>query len=274
MSFLRVVEVFPPLVPDPATAAADWRPESWAKACSPLKEVADVVLVADLALPRRMFLSPVEAAARLKGHGFRAFPTLVVRDMNSAGFQTALRSCAALGLDGVMVAWGDDYPAGSGVTNVRDYHTLAEAVKVARSVLDESTGGSMLLAPVSLEKDPGAMSRGKERLEAGADYLLAQPPTTDALGTFDSHLELLEGAGLSGKVLLGVFPFRDDDDLAECESKFEWDLPERVHSIAQSGVEALDAECKSVVERLREEEMPGVYLSTRGDPTWAQRLLL
>jgi hypothetical protein len=73
--------------------------------------------------------------------------------------------------------------------------------------------------------------------------------------------------------LLNVFPFRDLDDVRECEAYFGWSLPDGLHRTAAKGQRALfDAE-KDVVASIRGRGLPGVYLNTRGTPRIAERFL-
>ena len=111
------------------------------------------------------------------------------------------------------------------------------------------------------------------RLRAGADMLLAQPPTTDAEETFDRHASTVRKAGLEGRVILSVFPFKGERDVRLYERKFGWALPKALHRAAARGEGHLLETGREVVRRLRSEKQPGVYAITRGDPAVAERLL-
>jgi hypothetical protein len=74
-------------------------------------------------------------------------------------------------------------------------------------------------------------------------------------------------------VLPGVFPFRSAPDVARCEAFFGWALPKSLHRVARAGKEALNEEASRVVKELRTQGYPGVYVSTRGTPLTARRLL-
>jgi len=115
-------------------------------------------------------------------------------------------------------------------------------------------------------------AQAKSRLEAGADYLLAQPPTFDS-DTLDKHLSRLEKSGIRDKVLLNVFPFKDSKDLDYCERYFGWKFPGHFRELAESGESALLKEQRNVVRRLRNGGFPGFYVSTRGNPSVARSLL-
>jgi len=154
--------------------------------------------------------------------------------------------------------------------------TKGEETLLHQSELIGRAGSSIrLFAPVDLIglATPRGVNLAKHRLGAGADFLLAQPPTTDAGRTFDHHASLLEGSGLKDSVLLNVFPFRNEKDIKDYERYFGWRLPKSLHQAAGSGEASLIKEEKKVIRRLRAEKFPGVYLTTRGTPAVAGRLL-
>ncbi len=280
MAFLKVVEVFPPLFP---LSGAEGRHlglkggvERFVEEARVVRDVADVILVADVKNQKGLRMSTLGAAALLSERlGVKAAPVVVVRDLNRLSFTSSILTGMIMDLGSMMIVWGDRLPAGGGTTNVRDFSTLAEAIKEASKIRARARARAQLLAPVDLDSlaSPRGVERARKRLRAGADYLLAQPPTTDAGATFDRHAGLLEPAGLKGKVLLNVFPFRDARDARECEKYFGWKLPRSLHQIAAAGPDVLSKEQEDVVGRLREEGFPGVYLNTRGAPEVAVRLL-
>ena len=241
-----------------------------------IREFADVFLVADLKDPTLLKLSTLEAALLLRERlGVDASPVIVVRDMNRQQFLSSVLAGITLGLGSMMIAWGDDYPPRAGLTNVRDFPRLAAAIRQASGVRRRARAPTTLMAPVDVEKlaTAAGVALAKGRLRAGADYLLAQPPTTDADATFERHLSLLEGAGLKGRVLLNVFPFWDEKDVRASERYFGWKLPQELHRTAKREKESLLQSGREVVRRIRAESLPGVYVSTRGVPTVAETLL-
>ncbi len=280
MAFLKVVEVFPPLFPSPAADGGhlglEAKVERFVEEARSLRNLADVILVADLKDPNLLKMSTLEAAAILEERlGVRAAPVVVARDMNRQRFLSTVLTGLGIGLSSMMIAWGDSFPAGSGSTNVRDFRSLAEAIRRASSIGKMAPSSLLLLAPIDLNSlaHPEGVKRARERLRAGADYLLAQPPTTDPRGTFDAHSSLLAKTGLKERVLPNVFPFRNAKDIRECEKYFGWKLPRALHEDAARGGGALFEAERAVVGRLRREGFPGVYLSTRGTPSVARRLL-
>ena len=272
--------MFPPLLPvlHPPTEDAGTFHGSMLlhKELESIKSSADVVLVANVKSPGLLKTDTVHAAIEIQEKLHR--PTaaaVVVRDQNRAQFDTAVFTAASAGLDSLFLAWGDDYPPSSGITNVRDFSSLADAIRRASVIRSKARAKTRIFAPVdvgSLAK-PKGVALAKGRLRAGADLLLAQPPTTDPAETFDAHASLVGKAGLKDKVLLSVFPFRDLNDIKRYEELFGWKLPNRIHQEASKGETRLDQLARGVVQRLGTEAFPGVYLVARGNPGIASHLL-
>ena len=277
MGFLRVVEVFPPLIASSKDAPRVRRNvlEEWLSSMEGLQGHADLVMVANLKDPEFIKMDTVEASILLKERlGVETAPVLVVRDVNRPQLLSSVFTCLTMGVGACMVAWGDDYPKWSGFENVRDFSNLSSAIKASRRVASRTKSPLRLFAPINLADLGGKETRrAKRRLKAGAELLLAQPPTTDAGDAFNNHSSTVARAGLDGRVVLSVFPFRDKDDIDDCKERFGWKFPKRIVNAAKSGPEALLAEERAVVRRIRDEGFPGIYLSTRGDPGWAERLL-
>ena len=277
MAFLRVVEVLPPLF---RSSAGDLR---GAKAAlgrftsdvRKFRRYADVFLVANVKDPKVLKLDTVHLASILhEALGVDAAPVIVVRDQNKPQFLASVLTAMLGGAGSVMVAWGDDYPGGT-ASNVRDFESLAGAVAQTARLRRAARPDAMVFAPVNLERltEPRELALAEERLAAGADLLLAQPPTTDAKGTFERHLALLDRVGLRKKVLLSVFPFMGRSDVSRYERMFGWRLPASLHDVARGGrAPLLEAE-RAVVRRMRRERLPGVYLSTRGNISLARDVL-
>ena len=274
-----MVEVFPPLFPTPGRKEdhVDFE-HSLERFLDDAKRVrghADVLLVADVKNPKLLKFSALQAAALLKERlGVAVAPVLVARDSSRPQFLSSVLTGMSLELDYLMYAWGDDYPAAAHATNVRDFRSLSEALRESSLIRGRARAGTRFLAPVDVEAlaGPGEVARARERLRAGADILLAQPPTTDMVA-LDRHEGLLREAKLKDRVLLNVFPFRDLKDVRECETYFGWRLSKSLHSTAEKGERALFEEERDVVIALRGRGFPGVYLNTRGTPAIAERLL-
>jgi len=280
VGFLRVVEVFPPLFPvgsaDNAPLELEQKLDRFVEDVRGVRDFGDLFLVANVKDPDLLKVSTIEAAFVLQDRiRVRAAPVLVVRDMNRLQFLSSVVTALSFELDSLMVAWGDRYPSSARATNVRDFASLGSALHEVSSVRRKARSPMRLLAPIDLTRlgTSQGVALAKERLRAGATYLLAQPPTTDADEVFDKHSRALEKAGLKGSVLLNVFPFRDQKDVGYSEKYFGWKLPPSLHGVASKGeVALLDLE-KEVVRRMREEGFPGIYLTTRGNPSVAERLL-
>jgi len=279
MAFLRVVELLPPLFPLSKSRKVhidvEEGIERFLVEARSLRQHADVVLVADVKDPRLLKLSTLEAAAILKERlRVNAAPVLVVRDSNRIHFLSAVMTGLALKFGYLMLAWGDSYSVGTGATNVRDFSSLAESIREAALLRRRTRAATKFFAPVDVEQL--ATSKGvalaKGRIGAGADYLLAQPPTTD-IEDLEKHVRLLRGVGLEDRVLLNVFPFKDLNDVRRCEAYFGWRLPRRLHRAAKEGGSALFEAEREVTRRLREGGLPGLYLNARGIPGIAESLL-
>lgn len=242
-----------------------------------VENLVDCFVVADMKDLGRLKLSSIYTAAMLKQElDTEVIPVIAVRDTNRSGVRTLFLTALSYGLDSVMLVWGDRYVDGEGSANVYDYPSLSEAIKEMRGLADRANIGATILAPVNvatLETKKGA-SIAASRLESGADCLLAQPPTSDVSVAFPEHLRLLDGKKLRQNVLLNVFPFRDKADIEACRARFGWKIPDVADRLADEGGEArLIKESKMVVEKMRENRLPGVYVSTRGRPELARFIL-
>ena len=277
--FLRVVEVLPPLFPVSRkradVLALDAEMQRFTAGVRGVRDLADVFLVANVKDQAFLKLDTVHTAATLREVlGVEAAPVLVVRDQNRPHFLSSALTSVSRGFKWMMIAWGEDYPPFANATNVRDFARLAKAIGEASLIRSRARSPTRIFAPVDVNglASPRGVSLAKERLRAGADVLLAQPPTTDSGETFDRHAALVENAGLGGKVLLNVFPFKDAGDVRRYERMFGWDLRD-VREAAAKGEGYLIEQERKVIRRLRSEGYPGVYLTARGNPAIAKKLL-
>jgi 5,10-methylenetetrahydrofolate reductase len=277
LGFLRVVEVFPPILPHSSGERVSIKQgvERFVSGVGSVREYCDLVLVADVKDPGILKFSSVQAAALLEREaGVRAAPVIVARDSNRPRLLSDILTAYGLGLRNLMIAWGDRYRA-SEPRNVYDFPDLASVISEARGIANRAGIKARILAPVNLDAlgNLRGVSTARGRLKAGADLLLAQPPTTDSKSTLENHSRLLDATSLKGVVLPGVFPFTDSADVLRCEEKFGWRLPKGLHETARKGAPNLLAEAREVISALPLRGFPGVCVSTRGDPTYARRLL-
>ncbi len=277
MPFLRVVEVFQPLFPSEGGGRLDISAglDEFVAGVRGIRDLCDVVLVGDHKSSGFVKFSAVESAAILEREaGVKAAPVVVARDSNKASVRSAILTAYGLGLRNLMVAWGDRYPAGE-PKNVYDFKDLASVVSEARSISTRAGIHARILAPVDISSLGGTegVERARARLKAGADLLLAQPPTTDAGESFERHVGLLKASGLEKNVLLGVFPFKSRADVDACERSFGWNLPPLLHRSAGRGERALLEASTEVSHQIRVARLQGVYLSTRGTPSVARAIL-
>ena len=280
MAFLRIVEVLPPVFPESSSKddhiLVGTRMERFAEELKRIRDFADVFLLANVKNPRLLKLDLVQTAIFLqKDLRIRVAPVTVVRNQNRSQFLSTVLTGVVAGLDSMMIAWGDDLPASAMTSNVRDFPNLASAIREASLIRSRTKTTTRLLSPVDLDSlaDARGVFRARERIKSGADLLLAQPPTTTLGGVFEIHASLILRAGLKRKVLPNVFHFHGEQDIRRYESMFGWKLPDELHKAAREGERGLIEEERDVVHRLRKEKFPGVYLSTRGRPEIARRLL-
>jgi len=279
--FTTVVEIFPPnfsaeTAKEPLLGLRQ-KTEDVVSRVRKVENLVDCFVVADMKDLGRLKLSSIYTAAMLKQElDTEVIPVIAVRDTNRSGVRTLFLTALSYGLDSVMLVWGDRYADGEGSANVYDYPSLSEAIKEMRGLADRANINATILAPVNvatLETKKGA-SIAASRLESGADCLLAQPPTSDVSVAFPEHLRLLDGKKLRQNVLLNAFPFRDKADIEACRARFGWKIPDVADRLADEGGEArLIKESKMVVEKMRENRLPGVYVSTRGKPELARFIL-
>ncbi len=240
-----------------------------------IQNLSDAFLLADVKDPGRMKLPTVLSASILRERtGVEAIPVITARDSNKTAVMGSLLSAYSLGLTTIALVWGDRYEE-EGPKNVYDFRSLAELIRLARKLAERCGSKCRVLAPVDLPAlaTEKGLRLARERLNSGADMLLAQPPTTDSLTALPRHIRLIERAGLQGKVLLNVFPFRSDKDIEACREKFGWELPRRLDAIGRKGESALLSEARKVANAIDRRGFPGVYVSTRGRPEVAKFIL-
>ena len=279
--FTTMVEIFPPnfnseMAKEPLLGLRQKTQDIVAR-MKKVENLADCILVADMKDVGRLKLSSVYTAAMLKQElDIEVIPVIGARDANRSAVRTLFLSALSYGLDSVMLVWGDKYGEGDGSSNVYDYPSLSVVVKEMRELADRANVKATILAPVNVAAL--GTKKGEEiassRIKSGADCLLAQPPTTDVAETLPRHEKALEEKKLKDHVLLNVFPFTGKEDIDACRKRFGWDISAALDRMAIDGGEArLLKESRSVVEKMRDDHLPGVYVSTRGKPELARFIL-
>jgi 5,10-methylenetetrahydrofolate reductase len=279
--FTTMVEIFPPnfsaeTAKEPLLGLRQKTQDIVAR-MKKVENLADCILVADMKDVGRLKLSSVYTAAMLKQElDIEVIPVIGARDANRSAVRTLFLSALSYGLDSVMLVWGDKYAEGDGSSNVYDYPSLSAVIREMRDLADRANVKATILAPVNVAAL--GTKKGDEiassRIKSGADCLLAQPPTTDAAETLPRHEKALEEKSLKKHVLLNVFPFTSKEDIDSCRKRFGWDISEALDRMAVEGGEArLLKESRSVVDRMRDDRLPGVYVSTRGKPELARFIL-
>ena len=280
MSFLRVLEVFPPLFPahtdENGSIGLEDKTERFVEGVRSIRDLGDVFLVASLKDPRILKLSTTEAARLLQDRlRVETSPVIIVRDMSKTLFLSTVLTGISLGFGSMMLAWGDNPSReGARTTKISDFSNLGQAIMEASSIRSRARAPTKFFAPVDLSRlgQKQGEALAKSRLSAGADYLLAQPPCLDS-DTLDRQVLGLEKSGIKDRVILNVFPFKDSKDLDYCEKYFGWKFPKHFREVAEFGESALLNEAMKVVARIRQEGFPGLYVSTRGNPSIARTLL-
>lgn len=273
MHFLRLAEVFPPAI-GAGRHAVGRGMNSFTEGVRKVSASADAFLVPDVKGSSPTRASPLASAAVLRDRcAVEVVPMIVARDVNRPALLSSVLASLVLGMDSVALMWGDPYRRGAR-SNVYDFDSLASAIAAARGLMGRAGVHGRIFAPVNVEKLRRAaeVDRARKRLEAGADWLLAQPPSGD-LGVLRSHASLLDSAGLAGKVLLNVFPLRGAADLERCRLRFGWTPPPSLARTARRGRSALLGEARAVARGIRAAGLPGAYVSTRGDPALLPVLL-
>jgi 5,10-methylenetetrahydrofolate reductase len=279
--FTTMVEIFPPnfsaeMAKEPLLGLRQKTQDIVAR-MKKVENLADCILVADMKDIGRLKLSSIYTAAMLKQElDIEVIPVIGARDSNRSAVRTLFLSALSYGLDSVMLVWGDKYADGDGSSNVYDYPSLSVVIKEMRELADRANVKATILAPVNVATL--GTKKGDEiassRVKSGADCLLAQPPTSDVSQTLPQHVKILEEKKLKKQVLLNVFPFSSKEDIESCRKRFNWNLPVTLDKMAEEGGEArLLKESRLVVEKMRDERLPGVYVSTRGKPELARFIL-
>lgn len=235
-----------------------------------ISEIADYVLVADLKDQSLLKVSSIQSAALLRDKlGVRAVPVIVARDANRSSVVTSVMTAFSLGLDNLFLVWGDRFVGSGRPKNVYDFASLADLIAESRALAHRVGVDVTIFAPLDIASGEEGLERGRRRLRAGADLLLAQPPTTDAASTFRKHRDAIEEGGMADHVLIGAFPFRGYEDVKDCANKFGWHLPPRILKIAAEGERSLSSETRKVISLAETQGIRGVYLPTRGNPATA-----
>jgi 5,10-methylenetetrahydrofolate reductase len=278
--FTTIVEVFPPTfsVEDPKEPLLGLRQKTrdLVARVRKVENLADAIMVSDLKDLDRLKLSSVFTAAILKEElGVEVFPVLTARDVNRPALRTTILTSITLGLDSMMLVWGDRFGSKDNAKNVYDYAGLADVISDVRSLSYRSDCNATIVAPVdlSLLESQRGVEMANSRLSEGADFLMAQPPTTDEVHTLGSQINTLDRTGLNVKVMLNVFPFRSKDDMDSCSARFGWKIPPEMDDLAKEGQASLLRAARRAVDKIRELDLSGVFVSTRGRPELARFIL-
>ena len=162
-------------------------------------------------------MDPVAAAASVRRvAGIDAIFSLATRDMNRLAFQMHLLGAQALGLDNVLVLYGDEFSAKdlNRTRAVRDIAPTGLLADIRAMNEERDFKGLKLAAPTQLcagaaiDLSKGAKAEAalaQRKVEAGAEFIIAQPmydpaPRRDFLDCYES----LAGAPFAPPVFWGV----------------------------------------------------------------------
>ena len=162
-------------------------------------------------------MDPVAAAASVRRiAGIDAIFSLATRDMNRLALQMHLLGAQALGLDNVVVLYGDEFSAKdlTRTRPVRDVHPTSLLADIRALNGGRDFKGLKLAAPTSLCAGAAIdLSKGvgpeaalaQRKVEAGAEFILAQPVYDPApRRDFLDHCEALSGTPFASPVFWGV----------------------------------------------------------------------
>lgn len=277
--FIRLAEVFPPSFESRTelepVIGLEQKISDFLRRVDRIRGLVDGFIVADLKSEGRIKISTVFAAYILKERlGVETIPVITARDCNRIASRSNIITAISANLSGVMAVWGDRYTKDEAGLNVYDYSTLTDFIRETRSMFARVDRDISLVGPVNIGRflEPSGVKMAKERLSAGADLLLAQPPTTDE-DTLKKHTSALKMAGILKKVMLNIFPFRDVSDIRYCRERFGWSISSELELKAALGEAELLKAAKRVAAKIQDSGVPGLYVSTRGRPELIRYIL-
>lgn len=275
--FLRIVEVFPPSFSLDKAQEPEFglkqKVRDLVEKVRRISRFTDYILVADVKDASKIKVSTLFTCYVIQNNSnVKSIPVITARDSNAVYIRSQILTALSMDFDAIMLVWGDKYKGEA--ANVYEYGSLSEIIGEARDISKRSGRNLTIMAPVNITllASKEGLELARKRINEGADFLLAQPPTAD-FRALELHDSQLSEAGLKEKVLLNLFPFRDKEDVISCRKRFGWELSEELEKTAEKGEIELLKRAREIGERIKEMNYPGIYVSTRGRPELARFIL-
>lgn len=281
--FVQTVELWPPGFADDGPPESLDGQFSWlSERLEILGEHFDAFHVADLKRPGRWYMDSLMTAIRLKEKfpWVVVVPTLSARDRNAKALRQAIASALFFGIDNLTLVWGDRFNQRNARSprNVYDVAGVSGLVGLAREV-QKRTGSSNLcvLTPIDLTKlnDARYLAMIKAREKATSDVFISQIFVGEA-EDYLSLLDTLRSEGVRSPILHNIFPFYGHKDALDISRRFNLKLGKPLlDELKVGGVAAGVKIASSFREALEANKgkVNGVYISSRGEPELALRLV-
>ncbi len=283
--FLRIIEVFPPMIPAPAGVSSiqkfdlNWRFERLVQGLVRTDPLADAFSIPELKDGNRVHLNSVGVASEIKKRtGSEIIPTITLRDSNRQSLYGMIAYGIFAGIQNLLLVRGDAYGAGNGTKNepknvydISRVSTLISTVRELESRLDYSL---CLLSPINLGKsnDANYLNTIRERELSGVDLFLSEQMFED-LETYLARVETIRKYGITKPIVHSIFPLKDYNDALGLTQKFGWkftdyELANLKKTGPRYGLEMARTRYRSLLAH--KDLIQGVSVSTRGNPEVAR----
>jgi 5,10-methylenetetrahydrofolate reductase len=296
--FLRVIEIFPPGIPLPASnlAASNLekhdlmiRFERLVESVQKLEKVADGFSIPDLKDEQRIHLNPVAVASELRRRtGNEVVPTITLRDSNRQNLLGMVTFAIFAGIENLLVVRGDPYKNNelkvkqdlNHPKNVYDFSKVSEFVLLVRRIEASLSGKKKLciLSPINISKaasDPTYLETIRQREFSGVDVFIAES-FFENVDDYLAKVALIRKASIRSPIIHSIFPLKGFEDAIMCVEKFGWriETPE-LHNLKIGGLEyGLEMARKRYHGLLdRKKESQGACISSRGNPQYVWEII-
>ena len=286
-NFVRLVELFPPGLPAPASIDGSqkydltFRFERLVVYIFELETLADAFSFPELKDPTRIHLNSIALASELKRLTSNdVIPTLTLRDSNRHGLLGLITYALFAGLENLQIVRGDPYDPKikSEPKNVYDVSTVSSLVKIVRKIESSLSNVQSLciLAPINLLKisDKNYIQTIKDRESSGVDIFVSESLFEDA-EIYLERVSKIRELGVKTPIIHSIFPFRSYEDAVSCTKKFGWKVSEEeLHQLKARGGEYSIELSRERYHKLleRKDVAQGACISTRGNVDLARRI--